>query len=363
MKVNALRLVDIKQSCKIITMLSLVLGIESSCDETAAAVIKDGKTVLSSIVASQIEIHKEYGGVVPELASRKHLENIIPVIEEALVKAKVELTDIEGIAVTSGPGLIGCLMVGVSTAKSMAFSLGVPIIGVDHLEAHLAASYLEYNVPFPFVGLVVSGGHTSLYLVKNHTEFQLLGKTRDDAAGEAFDKAAKLLGLSYPGGVEIDRLAKEGNPQAIPFPRPFKTSSSFDFSFSGIKTSLVYYLKKNPNPDEKRLKEICAGYQEAIVETLVEKTLVASRLNGVRAVVIAGGVACNSRLRKLAKEGFEEEGISLFIPSPKYCTDNAAMIGALGFYKLNEGETSELGLTPYSISRPRYIRGRGLVSS
>jgi N6-L-threonylcarbamoyladenine synthase len=344
-------------------MLSLVLGIESSCDETAAAVIKGGRTVLSSTVASQIAIHKEFGGVVPELASRKHVENIIPVIMEALGKADVELTDIEGVAVTKGPGLVGCLMVGVSTAKAIAFSLGVPLIGIDHLEAHLAAAYLEHDVPFPFIGLVVSGGHTSLYLVKSRTEFELLGKTRDDAAGEAFDKAAKLLGLSYPGGVEIDRIAKQGNRDAIPFPRPFKTSSSFDFSFSGIKTSLVYYLKKNPDPDEKQLKNICASYQEAIVETLVEKTLAAARKNGVKAVVIAGGVACNSRLRALAKERFEEEEISLFIPSPKYCTDNAAMIGALGFCRLKVGESSELSLTPYSISRPKYIRGRGLVEN
>jgi len=344
-------------------MLSLVLGIESSCDETAAAVIKGGRTVLSSTVASQIAIHKEFGGVVPELASRKHVENIIPVIMEALCKADVELTDIEGVAVTKGPGLVGCLMVGVSTAKAIAFSLGVPLIGIDHLEAHLAAAYLEHDVPFPFIGLVVSGGHTSLYLVKSRTEFELLGKTRDDAAGEAFDKAAKLLGLSYPGGVEIDRIAKQGNRDAIPFPRPFKTSSSFDFSFSGIKTSLVYYLKKNPDPDEEQLKNICASYQEAIVETLVEKTLAAARKNGVKAVVIAGGVACNSRLRALAKERLEEEEISLFIPSPKYCTDNAAMIGALGFCRLKEGESSELSLTPYSISRPKYIRGRGLVEN
>jgi N6-L-threonylcarbamoyladenine synthase len=343
-------------------MLSLVLGIESSCDETAAAVVKDGRTVLSSAVASQIPIHKEFGGVVPELASRKHVENIIPVITEALDKAEVELADIEGVAVTKGPGLIGCLMVGVSAAKAAALGLDVPLIGIDHLEAHVAATYLEHEVPFPFIGLVVSGGHTSLYLVESHTQFELLGKTRDDAAGEAFDKAAKLLGLGYPGGVEIDRIAKQGNRAAIPFPRPFKTSSSFDFSFSGIKTSLVYYLRKNPYPDETKLRDICASYQEAIVETLVEKTLAAANVNEVKAVAMAGGVACNSRLRELARERFDQEEISLFIPSPKYCTDNAAMIGALGFYRLKEAESSELNLTPYSISRPKYIRGRGLVS-
>src|SRR4030067_1175777 len=229
-------------------MLSLVLGIESSCDETAAAVIKDGKTVLSNMVASQIEIHKEFGGVVPELASRKHVETIIPVIEDALAKAKVELTAIEGIAVTNGPGLIGSLMVGISTSNAISYALGIPFIGVDHLEAHISAAHLEYEVAFPFIGLIVSGGHTSLYLVNSYTDFKPLGKTRDDAAGEAFDKAAKFLGLSYPGGVGIDRISKEGNSSAITFSPTFITSSSFDFSFSGIKTALVYYLKKKESP-------------------------------------------------------------------------------------------------------------------
>lgn len=342
-------------------MISLVLGIETSCDETAAAVLRDGKHVLSNVVSSQVEIHKEYGGVVPELASRNHLEKIIPVIKEALLESNVELMDIDRIAVTVGPGLVGSLLVGLSTAKSISYATGKPYVGVDHLEAHVTSVHLENEVAFPFLGLVVSGGHTSLYLVKNYTEFELLGKTRDDAAGEAFDKAAKLLGLGYPGGVEIDRISKEGDAQSIPFPRPFITKSSFDFSFSGVKTSLVYYLKKNKNPAANHLADICASYQEAIVEALVEKTLIAARFLDIKNVIISGGVACNSRLRELAAERFGQEGLSFFIPSPKYCTDNAAMISKLGYHKLMNGESSELSLNPYSTTRPKYIRGRGLV--
>ncbi len=343
-------------------MNHLILGIETSCDETAASVVKDGKYVLSNIVSSQIEIHKKYGGVVPELASRNHLEKIIPVIEEALRKAEVSQAEVSRIAVTSGPGLVGSLLVGLSTAKAISFGLGIPFVGIDHLEAHISAAHLEHDVPFPFLGLVVSGGHTSLYSVNSYTDFCLLGKTRDDAAGEAFDKASKLLGLGYPGGVEIDRISKEGDPRSINFPRPFKNTSSFDFSFSGIKTSLVYFLKKNPIIDKDRLRDICASYQEAIVETLVDKTLVAAKLSGIKNVVISGGVASNSRLRELAKERFEQEGISLFIPSPEYCTDNAAMIGALGYHKSRNGESSSLGLAPYSTTRPKYIRGKGLLA-
>lgn len=342
-------------------MISLVLGIETSCDETAAAVLRDGKHVLSNVVSSQVEIHKDFGGVVPELASRNHVEKIIPVIKNALVESNVELMDIDRIAVTVGPGLVGSLLVGLSTAKSISFATGKPYVGVDHLEGHVSSVHLENEVAFPFLGLVVSGGHTSLYLAKNYTEFELLGKTRDDAAGEAFDKAAKLLGLGYPGGVEIDRISREGDAQSIPFPRPFITKSSFDFSFSGVKTSLVYYLKKNKNPDANHLADICASYQEAIVEALVEKTLIAARFLDIKNVIISGGVACNSRLRELAAERFGQEGLSFFIPSPKYCTDNAAMISKLGYHKLMNGESSELSLNPYSTTRPKYIRGRGLV--
>ncbi|MFI5323287.1 MAG: tRNA (adenosine(37)-N6)-threonylcarbamoyltransferase complex transferase subunit TsaD [Thermodesulfobacteriota bacterium] len=344
-------------------MPDLILGIETSCDETAAAVIEDSRKALSNVVASQVDIHKEYGGVVPEIASRKHVELILAVIKKALTAAGKDADELEGIAVTNGPGLLGSLMVGLSTAKAFAYGLGIPLIGVNHLEAHLSAVHLEHDVEFPFVGLVVSGGHTSLYLVNGYAEFKLLGKTRDDAAGEAFDKAAKLLGLSYPGGVEIDRLAKEGDPKAIPFPRPFKSSRSLDFSFSGLKTSLVYYMKKRPNPDDGQLKDICAGYQEAIVETLTDKTLLAAKEYDVKSAVISGGVACNSRLRTLAREKFDEEGITLHIPSPVYCTDNAAMIGALGAMRLRLGETSELNLNPYSTSRPKYIRGKETVKN
>lgn len=335
-------------------MPNITLGIESSCDETAAAVIEDGKNCLSSVVASQAEIHEEYGGVVPEIASRLHVELILPVVDKALKKAGIGRDRIDGIAVTQGPGLIGSLMVGLSAAKSLAFGLSVPMIGVNHLYAHLSAVHLENEVEFPFVGLVVSGGHTSLYLVKDYTEFEILGNTRDDAAGEAFDKAAKVLGLGYPGGIQIDRLAKEGDREFVDFPRPFKSSGDSDFSYSGLKTSLVYYLRKHPSPDDEKMKNICASYQEAIVDTLVGKTLQCAKENNVASVVLAGGVACNSRLRELSHERLGNEGFSVYIPSPKYCTDNAAMIGSLGGFMLMKGERSGLDLKTFSTARARH---------
>ena len=340
----------------------LVLGIESSCDETAAAVVDRGRSVLSNVVASQIDIHRPYGGVVPELASRSHVEAIVTVIDRALEGAGRGLEGVDAVAVTRGPGLVGCLMVGVAAAKSIALACDLPIVGVDHLEAHVAAIYLEHDPGFPFVALVASGGHTCLYYARGRTEFELIGKTRDDAAGEAFDKGAKLLGLGYPGGVEIDRLAREGDPEAVAFPRAFVGKGSHDFSFSGLKTALAYYVKRHGVPRGKGLADLCASYQEAIVDTLVEKTLIAAHEKGVERVVMTGGVACNSRLRRKAASALEAEGMELLIPSPTYCTDNAAMVASLGYFMLREGKRSDLGFAPYSTSRPRYVRGRGLLA-
>ena len=307
----------------------IVLGIESSCDETAAAVVKDGK-MLSNVIATQISDHSAYGGVVPEIASRRHLEAISPVIERALRDAKLSLPEIEGIAVTRGPGLVGSLLVGLSTAKALACALDIPLAGVNHIEGHIMASFLSDKKPqFPFIALVVSGGHTNVYLVNNYHQFQQLGQTRDDAAGEALDKAAKLLGLGYPGGVIIDKLSKNGNPHAYDFPRAMKDSP--DFSFSGLKTSLSVMLKKRGRPfTEDELPDVVASYQEAIVDVLVQKTIRAANDNNIRQLVVCGGVAANSRLRLRFAKIAEEEGMELFIPPMVLCTDNAAMIAVLG---------------------------------
>ncbi len=326
----------------------LVLGIESSCDETAAAVVADGTSLLSNVIASQIDVHEKFGGVVPEIASRKHIEVIIQVVEEALDEAGVTLDDIDGIAGTRGPGLIGSLLVGLSVAKSMAFMRGIPFVGVNHIEGHIAAIFLTETRPqFPFVALVVSGGHTNIYLVEDFGSFRTLGQTRDDAAGEAFDKGAKMLGLGYPGGVVIDRLSKGGNTAFVKFPRSMKGSP--DFSFSGLKTSLLYYIKKRETPiTADELPHIAASYQDAIVDVLVEKTLRAAEEFSLSRVVIAGGVAANSRLREVFCERAGKRGVELFVPPPVLCTDNAAMIAVVGDNLLKRGKRDSFNLNAIS---------------
>ncbi|HON59498.1 MAG TPA: tRNA (adenosine(37)-N6)-threonylcarbamoyltransferase complex transferase subunit TsaD [Smithella sp.] len=325
----------------------LVLGIESSCDETAAAVVRNGK-ILSNIIASQVAVHAPYGGVVPEIASRKHMEAIYYVLKQALAEAQIALEDLEGVAVTRGPGLIGSLLVGLSVAKSLACALQIPLVGVNHLEGHIAASFLAERKPKPpFIALVVSGGHTSIYRADDYHEFVLLGQTRDDAAGEAFDKAAKLLNLGYPGGVVIDQLAKSGNPEAVHFPRAMK--DSMDFSFSGLKTSLLNMLKKQGSDfNEKQIPDVVASYQEAVVDVLVDKTIRAARENGIRRIVVCGGVAANSRLRERFSQETALNNIELFIPPTILCTDNAAMIAAIGEIMLGKGKHDSLDLNAVS---------------
>ena len=328
----------------------IVLGIESSCDETAAAVVKDGRNILSNVVASQDEVHKKYGGVVPELASRRHIENIIPVIKAAMEDARVSFNDLNGIAATQGPGLVGSLLIGLSAAKAIAYVSGLPLAGVNHVEGHIAAAFLEHNeLEYPFLALVVSGGHTSLYEVSSPGEFVLLGQTRDDAAGEAFDKTAKFLGLGYPGGIIIDRLSASADPKAIAFPRPWISNYSLDFSFSGLKTAVITYIKKINRPlTSEETNNVAASFQEAVVDVLAGKVLSAAEKKGLNKVVVCGGVAANQRLRKKLKEEADKKGLSLFIPSPHLCTDNAAMVAAAGTYYLERGARADLDMNAYS---------------
>jgi N6-L-threonylcarbamoyladenine synthase len=317
-----------------------VLAIESSCDDTAAAVL-DAGGVRASIVASQDLVHGRYGGVVPELASRHHVLAILPVIERALAAAAVTLDDIEAVAATYGPGLVGSLLVGLQVAKGIAFERGVPFIGVNHLEGHLLAILLDRPVAFPYLGLLVSGGHTSLYLVEGIGAYRLLGRTRDDAAGEAFDKGAKMLGLGYPGGRVIDELAARGDVAAIRFPRATLKRGDYDFSFSGVKTALRQYLQEEARAP---VADICASFQEAIVDMLVSPTLKAARALGASTVVVSGGVSANSRLRARMTELGTAEGLEVAFPRLAYCTDNAAMIGYAGRARLLRGESHDHGL-------------------
>lgn len=323
----------------------LVLGLETSCDETAAAVVEDGRRPLSDVVSTQVEIHRRWGGVVPELASRNHVVQVMPVIDEALSRAGVTLERIDLIAVTSGPGLVGALLVGLQVAKALSLARGIPYVGVNHLEGHLLAIRLQEDAPEPpFLGLVVSGGHTSLYEAKRFGEYRLLGSTRDDAAGEAYDKVAKILGLPYPGGLPIDQLAQKGNPEAIRFPRALPAHNVFDYSFSGLKTSVLTHVRNNGVPEGQALADLCASFQEAVADSLTKKMIGAAKHHGLRELVMCGGVAANSRLRALAQERASSSGLRLFLPPVKLCTDNAAMIAAAGYERFRRGELADLEL-------------------
>jgi N6-L-threonylcarbamoyladenine synthase len=328
----------------------LVLGLESSCDETAVAVVEDGRRALSDVVASQVDVHARFGGVVPELASRAHVVNLIPVLEEALAAAGVTLDEIDGVAVTQGPGLVGALLVALQAGKAISFARGLPLVGVHHLEGHLNAIYLEPDPPpFPHLALVVSGGHTSLIRVDDHARLHEFGATRDDAAGEAFDKVAKLLGLGYPGGVVIDRLARDGDPEAVPMPRAMtKRETADDFSFSGLKTAVLNHVRRHGVPEGRGLADLCASFQATVVEVLVRKTRQVARRERLEHVQVCGGVAANSRLREELRRAGEEDGFAVYIPPPARCTDNAAMIAAAGAFRLARGERAGLGLNAES---------------
>lgn len=317
----------------------LILAIESSCDETAAAVVRNGREVLSNVIYSQIALHTEFGGVVPEIASRKHIEKINQVMEQALTQAKVGLKDISAIAVTYGPGLVGALLVGVSAAKAVSFAAGIPLVGVHHIEGHISANYIENKeLEPPFLCLVVSGGHSHLVAVRDYGEYEIIGRTRDDAAGEAFDKVARAIGLGYPGGPKIDKVSREGNPDAIRFPRAKVAGSAYDFSFSGLKSAVLNYLNSCEMKGEPvNTADVAASFQKAVVEVLTEHSMEAVKAYGCRKFAIAGGVASNNALRNALEEECAKAGVAFYSPSPVFCTDNAAMIGVAGYYEYKKG--------------------------
>lgn len=322
----------------------LILGIETSCDETAAAVVADGRKILSNVVSSQVNLHQKFGGVVPEIASRKHLEIINSVVVEALEQAQVKLESLSAVAVTQGPGLVGALLVGVATAKALCYGTGLDLVGVNHIEGHIYANFLEHpRLSPPFIALVVSGGHTTLIYMEDHGNYEVLGRTLDDAAGEAFDKVAGFLGLGYPGGPVIDRLARQGNPEAIDFPRAMLWTKNFDFSFSGLKTAVLNYVSKAKAEGRKvSVSDLCAGFQAAVVDVQVHKMVAAAKDRDIHKLVLAGGVAANTALREKVSQRAKKEGLKVYYPSAALCTDNAAMIACLGYFRWRKGSRLSL---------------------
>lgn len=324
----------------------IVLGIETSCDETSAAVVKNGRQILSNVISTQVSFHQKYGGVVPEIASRKHVELIMPVIHQAMEEAGIDENCIDAVGVTYGPGLVGALLVGLSAAKALAFAWNRPLIGVHHIEGHIAANYLEYaELEPPFVCLVASGGHSHIVYVENYDRFEIMGQTRDDAAGEAFDKIARAIGLGYPGGPLIDQAARSGNSKAIDFPRVYFGGGSLDFSFSGLKTAVLNYLNGMEQKGQAySVEDVSASFQQAVVDVLVKNTVSAAMARNVKKIALAGGVAANSALRSQMKSAAESKGLMMYYPKPVLCTDNAAMIACAAYYEFLAGRTSDLYL-------------------